>query len=133
MVRNGYGQSGHGTLKFIVSQEWIDGMNWFCMLVQILIAKLFHWFLGGCGQVSKEWVYELSWFFACCEAIMLVRLTLCSLSLTYKCHSTAGGFVGPLAVPGRVLWNRVCLSILLSVGMYSWHWVIRFLWILTLY
>ena len=29
MVENGCGQSGHGTLKLTVSQEWIDGMNWF--------------------------------------------------------------------------------------------------------
>ena len=29
MVRNGLGQSGHGTLKLTVSQEWIDGMKWF--------------------------------------------------------------------------------------------------------
>ena len=29
MVRNGCGQSGHGTLKLTVSQEGIDGMNWF--------------------------------------------------------------------------------------------------------
>ena len=29
MVRIGCGQSGHGTLKLTVSQEWSDGMNWF--------------------------------------------------------------------------------------------------------
>ena len=29
IVRNGEGQSGHGTVKLTVSQEWIDGMNWF--------------------------------------------------------------------------------------------------------
>ena len=29
MVRNGYCQSGHGTLKLAVLQEWIDGMNLF--------------------------------------------------------------------------------------------------------
>ena len=29
MVKNGCGQSGHGTLKLTVSREWIDGMNWF--------------------------------------------------------------------------------------------------------
>ena len=29
MARNGCGQSGHGTLKLAVSQEQIDGMNWF--------------------------------------------------------------------------------------------------------
>ena len=29
IVRNGQGQSGHGTVKLTVSQKWIDGMNWF--------------------------------------------------------------------------------------------------------
>ena len=28
-VRNWSGQSGLGTLKLAVSQEWIDGINWF--------------------------------------------------------------------------------------------------------
>ena len=27
VARNGCGQSGHGTLKLVVSQEGIDGMN----------------------------------------------------------------------------------------------------------
>ena len=27
MVKNGLGQSVHGTLKLTVSQEWIDGMK----------------------------------------------------------------------------------------------------------
>ena len=29
MVKNKCDQSGHETLKLTVSQEWIDGMNWF--------------------------------------------------------------------------------------------------------
>ena len=29
VVRDGCGQSGQGTLKLTVSQEWIDEMNWF--------------------------------------------------------------------------------------------------------
>ena len=29
MVKNGCGQSGDGTLKLAVSEEWIDGRNWF--------------------------------------------------------------------------------------------------------
>ena len=29
MIKNGCDQSGHGTLKLTVSQEWLDGMNWF--------------------------------------------------------------------------------------------------------
>ena len=27
MVRNGCGESCHGTLKFTVSEEWTDGIN----------------------------------------------------------------------------------------------------------
>ena len=29
MVKNECGQSGHGTLKLTVSEDWMDGMNWF--------------------------------------------------------------------------------------------------------
>ena len=29
MVKNVYSQSGHTTLKLTVSQEGIDGMNWY--------------------------------------------------------------------------------------------------------
>ena len=28
MVKNAYGQPGHGALKLTLSQEWADGMNW---------------------------------------------------------------------------------------------------------
>ena len=28
-VKNGCGQSGHGTLKLTVSQKWKDGIKWF--------------------------------------------------------------------------------------------------------
>ena len=34
--KNGCGESGQETLDLTVSQEWIDGINWFfCMLVQV--------------------------------------------------------------------------------------------------
>ena len=29
MVKNGFGQSCDETLKFIVTEEWTDGINWF--------------------------------------------------------------------------------------------------------
>ena len=29
MVKNGYGQSSLSTLKFFISQEWTNGINWF--------------------------------------------------------------------------------------------------------
>ena len=78
MVENGCGQSGHGTLKLTVSQEWIDGMNWFfaCWCKFRKAKSNFNDFWVdvvkiGCGHLvhetlkSAEWVYELSWFFAC--------------------------------------------------------------------
>ena len=80
MARSGYGQFGYGTLKLTVylENEWWNELI-FRMLVQIHIAKLFHWFCVGVvrnehghfvheilkSAGSKEWVYELSWFFGC--------------------------------------------------------------------
>ena len=73
MARNGYGQSGHGTLKLAVSQEWIDGMNWFfaCWCKFRKAKSSFNDFWVdvvkiGCGHLvhetlkSAEGVYELS-------------------------------------------------------------------------
>ena len=40
----------------------------------------------------------------------MVRQTSDSISLTFKCQSTAFVLVGTLAVAERVLWNRICLS-----------------------
>ena len=80
-LKNGSGQSGHGTLKLTVSQKWIDGMNWyFACCSKFRKAKIYfnEFWVGmvrnGSGHsahetlksaVSKEWVYEFSWFFAC--------------------------------------------------------------------
>ena len=43
-----------------------------------------------------------------------VRPASYSVSLTFKCRSTAVILVGPPTVAKRVLWNRVCLFFLLS-------------------
>ena len=51
-IKNGFGQSCHGTLKLNVSQEWIDGMNYF-FACWCTFRKLFQWFFGGCGH---KWV-----------------------------------------------------------------------------
>ena len=40
----------------------------------------------------------------------MVRPTLCSISLTSKCQSTAVRLGGPLALAGSALWNRICPS-----------------------
>ena len=53
IVKNGCGQSGHGTLKLAVSS-----ILFFYMLVQIQEnKKLIHWFLGGPGQRS-QWSFS---------------------------------------------------------------------------
>ena len=76
MARNGCGQSGHGTLKLAVSQEWIDAMNWFLACwwkfkevksysndFWVGLVKNGHGHLVHETLKSAEWVYELSWFF----------------------------------------------------------------------
>ena len=35
MVKDGCGQSGHGSVNLTVAQEWIDEITDFCMLAQI--------------------------------------------------------------------------------------------------
>ena len=58
-----------------------------------------------------EWVYGLSWFFACwqwCNNFWLDKHHF--LFLTFTCQSTTVVLVSPLSVAGKILWNRVCLS-----------------------
>ena len=59
MVKNGYGQSGDGTLKLAVSEERTDGIYKliFCMLIHDRKNyKVIKNFLGGHGQ---KWVWQL--------------------------------------------------------------------------
>ena len=59
--------------------------------------------------VSLEWVYELNWFFACWlwwSNFWLDRYRILYILLL----TTAVVLVGPPAVVGMVLWNRVCPS-----------------------
>ena len=79
MVKNGCGQSGHGTLKLIVSQKWTDGItdlfrwwykfrkakSWFSDF-WVGMLKNGHGLLVHETQksaASLEWIYELNWFF----------------------------------------------------------------------
>ena len=125
----------------------------FCMLEQIQESqKLFQWFLGEHGEkwpwpfslwylvslwnsaVSKERVYESSWFFAfwLWKSNFLVRHTSYSIYLTFKSQCTAFVLVGTLEVAKRVLWNRIfCPS--LYVGLFFGNWIVRFLWISAWY
>ena len=68
---------GHGTLKLAVSQEWIDGMNWFfAWWCKFRKAKSYFngFWVGlvknGCSQsghgtgkltVSQNWTDEITW------------------------------------------------------------------------
>ena len=54
------------------------------------------------SAVTKEFIIGFVSLYADCEAIIL-RSTLYSISLTFKCQSTAVVFFGPLAVARRVL------------------------------
>ena len=54
----------------------------------------------------------------------LVRLTLYSISLTFKCPSTPVVLVRTQTLARRVLWSRVYLIYCLGV---SWNWIIRIL------
>ena len=66
--KNGYGQSGLWTLKFTVSQEWTDGINWFfaCWYkfmqikrwLKILEVSLIK---NGCGQSYERTLKLTVW------------------------------------------------------------------------
>ena len=76
--------------------------------------KSFPWFFSGRGQ---KWAWPFgSWgprahfSHADCDAIILVRPTLYSISLTFKWQCTAIVLNRTWSVAGRIPWNRVCLS-----------------------
>ena len=131
LVRNGCGQSGHRTLKLTVSQEWIDAMNWFlacwCKFKKAKIYFNDFWVglvKNGHGHLvhetlkSAEWVYGLGWFFACwlwCNNFWLDQC--CFFYLWLLNASLLELYVlAPLAIAGRILWNRVCLSFPPDIG-----------------
>ena len=82
MVKNGCGQSGDGSLKLTVSEEWTDGINWFVLcwykFIQIKSCLKIFWLCmvkNECGQsghetlkftVSQKWMDGINWFFECC-------------------------------------------------------------------
>ena len=117
--------------KFTISQEWIDGINWLfaCWWKFRKTKSYFDDFKKGmvknrCNHLvhetlkSDEWVYEIKLIFcmlADFDAIILVRSTSYSISLTFNCQSTSVVLVRPLAVAGRTLWNRVCPSFPLDI------------------
>ena len=90
MIRDGCGQPGHRTLKLTVSQEWVDGMNWFfaswCKFRKaksnfndfwVDMVKIGHGHLVHETLKSSEWVYELSLFLpADCDAIIFGKANI---------------------------------------------------------
>ena len=77
-VRDGWDQPGHRTLKLTVSQELVDGMNWFfaCWWKFRKVKSNFNYFWVNVVKIGRghvvhedlkcaEWVHELSWFFVC--------------------------------------------------------------------
>ena len=69
MVKNGYGQSGDGTLKLTVSEEWTDRINWFLLVdkdsKKLKVDQIFFWVgmvKNGCGQSGHElWTKLIFW------------------------------------------------------------------------
>ena len=74
---------------------------------------------NGCGDLVHEtlkYALSLNEFMSWADFLQagcLARLTLHSVSLTFKCHSTVVVLVGPLSVVGRVL-IKYGLSVLQS-------------------
>ena len=82
LVRSGCVHSSNRTLKLSVSEEWIDGINWFftCWCKSRKAKSHFNRFLDGCGQkwarpfrswdsgispISQEWIDEMNQFLVC--------------------------------------------------------------------
>ena len=65
---------------------------------------------GHSAVLKNEFMDWFNFVHADCDAIFLVRTTSYSRSLTFKRQSAAVALVGPPAVAGMVLWNRVCQS-----------------------
>ena len=126
--------------KLAVSQEGIDGMNWFfAWWCKFRNAKSYFndFWVGlakiGCGHLvyyetlkSAEWFYGLSWFFACwlwCSNFLLeqhctfcfwlanLQLYLCKYC---SCTNVAVVLVSPLMVAAKILWGSVHSSLLTS-------------------
>ena len=66
MVKNGCGQSGHGTLILTVIQKWTDGMNWFLhagansgslKVTSVILGLLVYETLKSAFAVSCECIY----------------------------------------------------------------------------
>ena len=123
MFRDGCGQPGHRTLKLTVSREWLDGMNkvfacW-CQFRKAKSSFKDFWVDAvkiRCGHLDPKifwislWIEQIFFMLTVMQQ-PLVRPTLYSISLIFKCQLTAVLLIKPMVVAGKVLWNRVCPSL----------------------
>ena len=130
-----------------LSQEWVNELSrYFACWCKIRKAKSY--FTGFCvcivrgrsihlvhetlkSAVSKEWVYEFSWIFACwlCSSNFWLDQH-CTLYLwLLKGQHAAVLLVGFLVVAeGPYEIGSASPFILLSVGLFSWTWIISEFW-----
>ena len=125
VVRNGCGQSDHRTLKLTVSQEWVDGRNWFfacwCKFRKaksnlndfwVNVIRIGHGHLVHETLKSAEWEYELSWFFACwLQCNNFGKTNIVFYIFVLNIQITAVLLVKTMAVAGMILWNMICPSL----------------------
>ena len=128
MLKNGCGQSGHGTLKLAVSQESMEWNGFLHAHANSGKLKVYSMIFGLAWSKMGMAVYSLwghkifcilrigLWIelIFCKLTVMqlfLVRPTSYSTSLTFKCHSAAVVLAVSRAVAGRIQWNRICSSI----------------------
>ena len=148
VVKNGCGQCGHGTLKLTVFREGEGGINWFfsCLckfrkaksyfsdfwvgVVKNGYGHLVHETLkSAVSYLSAVWVMNWADFLhAGCDAIIFRYTNILSISdflmpvyCSCTCWTTGGSRKGPIKKDGSVF-----LSILPSVRVFFWNWIISF-------
>ena len=102
--------------------EWTDFLHAGANLGKLkVISLIFGWVWSEWAWSFSSWDSKICWMnvwikmIFCILTVMrqfLVRPTSCSISLTFKCQSTAVVLVRPPPVAGRILWNRVSQSVL---------------------
>ena len=85
VVKNACGQSGDGTLKLTLSEEWTNGINWFfacwCRFITVKSWSKFYW-VGMVKNGCSNYMNRVDYF----NVDFLVRLI--SYSLIFKCQGS---------------------------------------------
>ena len=150
MVRNGHGLPGHGTLKLTVSQEWIDGMNWFFACWWKFRKAKSHFSGSSVGMVKNGHGHSANEILesALCNKNEFMNLAdfldpdWCNNFWLYQHYTLHLWLLNAsllqlylLDPQGKPEWSyeigSVHPSIVLSVWVFSWNWVIMFFWILA--